>query len=207
MQPPAWASWRMAAVTVVCVAAALLVSVSLQNGAPGVGPAPRSLGARLVVRDSPGGDAPHETSAHFGRDDSAALVEAFFARGGRVVAFIFFGRRRYTAVQWPYLLQARRADGTGLLSQVIYAANTHDKEDLAWLDQLQAAHADYVVVQQPERVVRQGQNNADYCALYREVVLGSDHAGKTLVIKARLSRWLYACMAFSLSDDSASCAD
>jgi len=207
MQPPAWASWRMAAVTVVCVAAALLVSVSLQNGAAGVGPAPRSLGARLVVRDSPGGDAPHETSTHFGRDDSAALVEAFFARGGRVVAVIFFGRRRYTAVQWPYLLQARRADGTGLLSQVIYAANTHDKEDLAWLDQLQAAHADYVLVQQPERVVRQGQNNADYCALYREVVLGSDHAGKTLVIKARLSQWLYACMAFSLSDDSPSCAD
>ena len=186
MQPPAWASWRMAAVTVVCVAAALLVSVSLQNGAPGVGPAPRSLGARLVVRDSPGGDAPHKTSAHFGRDDSAALVEAFFARGGRVVAVIFFGRRRYTAVQWPYLLQARRADGTGLLSQVIYAANTHDKEDLAWLDQVQAAHADFVVVQQPERVVSQGQNNADYCALYREVVLGSDDAGKTLVVKVRL---------------------
>ena len=185
MQPPAWASWRLAAVAVVCIAAALLVSASSHRGAPGAGPAPRSLGARLVVRDSSGDDAPAASSAHYDRDDSAALVEAFFASGGRVVAFIFFGRRRYTAVQWPYLLQARRADGAGLLSQVIYAANTHDKEDLAWLDQVQAAHADFVVVKQPERVVSQGQNNADYCALYREVVLGSDDAGKTLVIKVR----------------------
>ena len=196
MQPPTWASWRLAAVAVVCVAAALLVSVGSHSGAPGVGPAPRALGARLVVRDSSGDDMPSATSAHYGRDDSAALLEAFFARGGRVVAFIFFGRRRYTAVQWPYLLQARRADGAGLLSQVVYAANTHDKEDLAWLDQLQAAHADFVVVQQPERVVSQGQNNADYCALYREVVLGKDDAGETLVIKARPNQRQYACTAF-----------
>jgi hypothetical protein len=108
-------------------------------------------------------------------------------------------------VQWPYLLHARRADGTGLLSQIIYAANTHDKEDLAWLDEVQAAHADYVVVQQPERVVRQGQNNADYCALYREVVLGSDTTGETLVIKARSSGFTHARL--SLSDCSAFCAD
>ena len=182
MQPPAarlpWASWRLAAVAVVCVAAALLVSASgAGTSAPG-GPAPRALGGRLVVRDT--SDAAASLEA-YGRDDSAALVEAFLQRGGRVTAFIFFGRRRYTAVQWPYLLAARRSDGAGLLSQVVYVANTHDKEDLEWLDKLQAAHADYVLVQQPERVVRQNQNNADYCALYREV--GGGDAGDALVIK------------------------
>jgi hypothetical protein len=168
---------RLAAVALVCVAAVLLIN----SGSASV-PVPRALGvSRLVVRDpSDAGSAP-EAPVQYGRSDSAALLESFHSRGGRVTAFIFYGRRRYVSALWPYLLAARRSGGSGLLSRVIFVANTHDKEDLVWLDALQAAHADYVLVQQPERVVTQSQNNADYCALYREV--GSGEKGKQLVIK------------------------
>jgi hypothetical protein len=168
---------RLAAVALVCVATVLLVN----SGSASV-PVPRALGvSRLVVRDpSDAGSAP-EAPVQYGRSDSAALLESFHSRGGRVTAFIFYGRRRYVSALWPYLLAARRSGGSGLLSRVIFVANTHDKEDLVWLDALQAAHADYVLVQQPERVVTQSQNNADYCALYREV--GSGEKGKQLVIK------------------------
>ena len=186
MQPPcarhALVLGRLAAVALVCVAAVLLVTASAVNGGSASVPVPRALGvSRLVVRDPSDVDAAPEAPAQYGRSDSAALVESFHARGGRVTAFIFYGRRRYVSALWPYLLAARRSGGSGLLSRVIFVANTHDEDDLAWLDALQAAHADYVLVQQPERVVTQSENNADYCALYREV--GSGEKGKQLVVK------------------------
>jgi hypothetical protein len=123
-------------------------------------------------------------------DANSAAVDAFFAEGGQVLGFIFYGRRRYTSVQWPYLLQSRREDGVlgaGVLSKVIFVANTDDAADLAYLAELQAAHGDYVAIQHPERVAKQGQNNADYCSLYGKMAEHESGApeGKTLIIKVR----------------------
>ena len=121
--------------------------------------------------------------------DAAALVDAFFADGGAVIGFIFFGRRRYTAVQWPYLERARRhvgtpvASGGGVLSKIVYLKNTDNADDLQWLSELEADHPGFVEVQAPPRVVKQGANNADYCSLYASV--GANQS-KTLVIKARM---------------------
>ena len=182
---PAWTQWRLAAVVaVICVAVLAVLSSTTAGSSPG-GSVPRLLAGRVVISDASSDDLPLEAPAGYGRADSAALVEAFIARGGQVVAFIFFGRRRYTAVQWPHLLAARRSAGSGVLSQVIYAANTDDKDDLAWLDALQASHSDFVQIRRPERVASLGKNGPDFCALYRQVV--SNNASDTLVIKVRLS--------------------
>jgi hypothetical protein len=197
---------RLVKALVVCVGAVLLISVASRGDSPGASQQPSLRtwrGRNWVVRDALGWHEADDASAPVdamqltaaGAEELAAAeaVDKFFAQGGHVHAFIFYGRRRYTAVQWPYLLQARRVEGrlgAGVLSKVIFVANTEDAADLDYLEQLQAANSDYVVVQHPEHVAKQGQNNADYCSLYSAV--GQDPAGnaagKLLIIKVRALR-------------------
>jgi hypothetical protein len=134
------------------------------------------------------------TSADVASDSAAAAaVDAFFAQDGEVVGFIFYGRRRYTTIQWPYLLRSRRRAGVssaggGVLSRIIFVANTENAEDLDYIEELRAANADFVTIQHPDRVAKQGQNNADYCSLYASAVerdAAAGGAGKTLIIKVR----------------------
>lgn len=118
-------------------------------------------------------------------------VESFLSQGGEVVAFVFAGRRRYMRILWAYLLRDRRVGpGRGVLSRVVFSANTEDPEDLAFLAQLQASHPEFVSVRQPQRVVTQGSNNKDYCSLYalapEDVQAGqpaSEGEHRTLLIK------------------------
>ena len=129
-------------------------------------------------------------SAAFGNSSPGAVtVSEYLSSGSTINAFVFAGRRRYMRVLWPYLLRDRRSasGGTEVLSQVIFAANTDDADDLAFLSDLEASYPDYVRVIHPPRVVHQGTNNGDYCSIYGGVteLLGDQDngAGRQLMLK------------------------
>ena len=133
------------------------------------------LGSAAAESSSPGGGG-------------VTTVTEFLASGSTINAFVFAGRRRYLRVLWPYLLRDRLgASSGGVLAQVIFAANTDDADDLAYLSDLEASFPDYVRVIHPPRVVHQNRNNGDYCYLYAGVteLLGDqqDGAGRMLMLK------------------------
>jgi hypothetical protein len=197
---------RLAAVVAFCVALVLVLFAAGGSSRADASQAStlRSWSGRTwVLQDGLGSAAdaatPQPLSATAASDAAAAAaVDAFFAQGGEIVGFIFYGRRRYTAIQWPYLLQSRRRAGVssaggGVLSRVIFVANTENAEDLDYVEDLRAANAEFVTIQHPDRVAKQGQNNADYCSLYAAAGTSS---GKTLVIKVRrhTRRHLHPCL-------------
>jgi hypothetical protein len=55
--------------------------------------------------------------------------------GLKVIAIVFYGRRRYVEILNCYL-QRNLVSRGGLLDEVIFVPNTIDKEDLAYLDHL-----------------------------------------------------------------------
>jgi hypothetical protein len=223
---------RLVAVGVFCVAIVFVLFAA--SGSPRADASQPSLlrswsGRTWVLQDglASASDAavpqplPSTSAAVASDAAAAAAVDAFFAQGGEVVGFIFYGRRRYTTIQWPYLLRSRRRAGVssaggGVLSRVIFVANTENAEDLDYIEELRAANADFVTIQHPDRVAKQGQNNADYCSLYASAVerdAAAGGAGKTLIIKVRgrVPPQMHACCHFCrvharCSDAGALCA-
>lgn len=142
----------------------------------------------------------------------AAALRGFRAGGGRIVALVFAGRRRYMRFLWPHLLLAggvsdantttttggsdgrvaRGADGA--IDGVILAANTADVGDLKWLrDAAASAPPGFATV----RRVKDGAigtpfaQTGAYCRLYQGLAGGGGGGNgsvPTLVIKARQLR-------------------
>lgn len=100
-----------------------------------------------------------ETSGSKSSYDAAAAEEDLVSAvsslqkpaGLRVVGVIFYGRRDRSSILECYLRQNLVSSG-GWLDQVIFAANTDNEEDLAWLDRVaQASGGDYQVVRIEEK--------------------------------------------------------
>ncbi|KAF3405532.1 hypothetical protein DPV78_002528 [Talaromyces pinophilus] len=92
----------------------------------------------------------HNTTSS--EDDLAAAVSSLHKPEGlRVVGIIFYGRRDRSSILECYLRQNLVSSG-GWLDEVIFAANTDNKEDLAWLDRVaDASGGDYKVVRMEEK--------------------------------------------------------
>ncbi|KAF5016533.1 hypothetical protein F66182_11758, partial [Fusarium sp. NRRL 66182] len=92
----------------------------------------------------------HDTTSS--EDDLASAVSSLHKPEGlRVVGIIFYGRRDRSSILECYLRQNLVSSG-GWLDEVIFAANTDNKEDLAWLDRVaNASGGDYKVVRMEEK--------------------------------------------------------
>lgn len=95
-------------------------------------------------------DTTHDTTSS--EDDLVSAVSSLHKPEGlRVVGVIFYGRRDRSSILECYLRQNLVSSG-GWLDEVIFAANTDNKEDLAWLNRVaDASGGDYKVVPMEEK--------------------------------------------------------
>jgi len=83
----------------------------------------------------------------FGADN---IVKNFFDEGGTIHAFQFFGRRRYSYLQLPYLLYAMRNSAlefreTKMLSSMTFIVNTGNSQDIEYVRNLSGNLPNYFV--------------------------------------------------------------
>ncbi|KAI0969136.1 hypothetical protein F4678DRAFT_182374 [Xylaria arbuscula] len=93
--------------------------------------------------------------------------------GFKIVAMVFFGRKRYVDILDCYLRQNLASNG-GYVDEVWFMVHTEDKEDIAWLDGLIEDTPDYKKVGQENCQ----SNNNKYGCLWEHAT-----ADKTLYIK------------------------
>ncbi|KAI1438150.1 hypothetical protein GGR50DRAFT_533939 [Xylaria sp. CBS 124048] len=82
-------------------------------------------------------------------------------KGLRVVAMVFFGRRRYVDILDCYLQQNLASNG-GYLDEVWFMAHTDDERDMAWLQRLVKGTPGYRVVGQEDC----NKNDREYGCLW-----------------------------------------
>lgn len=81
--------------------------------------------------------------------DDDHVVKTFFENGGKVEIILFYGRRRYTKVQLPYLLQNRKTDEhpgkphIPLVSKINVMLNTNVTEDIEYIRSVAAKEPEY----------------------------------------------------------------
>ena len=79
------------------------------------------------------------------RDQSSA-IDNFMYDGGKIEIILFYGRRRYTKIQMPYLLQNRKgSDRLSIVSKVHVMLNTNVTEDINYIQTAASRHPDYFV--------------------------------------------------------------
>ncbi|OKL63469.1 hypothetical protein UA08_01796 [Talaromyces atroroseus] len=172
-QPFQWRVNRLAyfaTVTVVTLFVFSLAYVYIEEppfwkpGQPG--PPPRDLDAHIVVSPNsksnleslpalpslPRPKQPPSTGkSSSGEDLVSTLSTTQKPKGLRVVGVIFYGRRDRSSILECYLRQNLVSSG-GWLDEVIWAANTDDVDDLAWLNRVaNASNGEYKVVRMEEK--------------------------------------------------------
>ncbi|GAP89853.1 putative mitochondrial-processing peptidase subunit alpha protein [Rosellinia necatrix] len=137
-------------------------------------PAPSEFCTTWPV-DEDGGyylDAPSRTN-RFKSDSIAPQGGWQKPEGFKIIAMVFFGRKRYVDILDCYLQQNLASNG-GYLDEVWFMAHTEDEEDLAWLDRLVSKNRDYKTVGHEDC----GKNDHKYGCLWTYAT-----ADNTLYIK------------------------
>ncbi|RWA03911.1 hypothetical protein EKO27_g11193 [Xylaria grammica] len=70
-------------------------------------------------------------------------------KGVKIIAMVFFGRKRYVDILDCYLQQNLASNG-GYLDEVWFMVHTEEEDDVAWLDGLVMANPDYKIVGQED---------------------------------------------------------
>eukprot|EP01041_Mallomonas_annulata_P001353 gene1353-2615_t len=98
-------------------------------------------------------------------DDEKWAVQKFFTNGGKVEMVLFYGRRRYTKLQLPYLLQNKKTDlglpnpGGPVVSTVHVILNTNVTEDIKYIHTVVNRDPTYFKL-------HQGYYGLNYCRFY-----------------------------------------
>ncbi|KIM94354.1 hypothetical protein OIDMADRAFT_172663 [Oidiodendron maius Zn] len=69
-------------------------------------------------------------------------ADVVIPEGVKIIGLVFYGRRDYVKILECYLKKNLKDNG-GLLDEVVFAVNTDDKRDLAYLEELLATHPNY----------------------------------------------------------------
>ncbi|KAI0198617.1 hypothetical protein F4808DRAFT_252234 [Astrocystis sublimbata] len=83
-------------------------------------------------------------------------------KGLKVIAMVFYGRKRYVDILDCYLQQNLASNG-GYLDEVWFMAHTEDEDDLAWLDSLVKENQSYKIKGHDDC----GKNDKEYGCLWK----------------------------------------
>eukprot|EP01041_Mallomonas_annulata_P008682 gene8682-17928_t len=90
------------------------------------------------------------------------VVREFFDRGGKIEVILFYGRRRYTKIQLPYLLQNKRLEEfskTALVSKINIVLNTNNTADIKYARSIANRDPKYLEI-------HEGFYGLNYCQFY-----------------------------------------
>ncbi|KAI3319951.1 hypothetical protein HD806DRAFT_525245 [Xylariaceae sp. AK1471] len=104
----------------------------------------------------------HDRAKQFKLDSIAPKGGWQKPKGVKIIAIVFYGRKRYVDILDCYLQQNLASNG-GYLDEVWFMAHTENEDDIAWVKDLEGKYKDYKIVGQGDC----DQPNKDYGCMWK----------------------------------------